>query len=52
MEDGKGKINQNNCLGCGRSERKCPNDAISITIDDVGNINELIDRIESYVNVS
>jgi UDP-glucose 4-epimerase len=52
MEDGKAKIDQNNCLGCGRCERKCPNDAISITIDDINSVNELISRIESYVDVS
>jgi len=52
MEDGKAKIDQNNCLGCGRCERKCPNDAISITIDDINSVNELIARIESYVDVS
>lgn len=51
-EDGKAQINQKNCLGCGRCERKCPNDAISITIDDFSHVDELIARIESYVDVS
>jgi heterodisulfide reductase subunit A-like polyferredoxin len=52
MEDGKAKIDQLNCLGCGRCERVCQNDAISITLDDVSSVNELIARIESYVDVS
>jgi ferredoxin len=52
MEDGKAKIDQSNCLGCGRCERVCQNDAISITLDDVSSVEELIARIESYVEVS
>ncbi|NHJ24080.1 MAG: hypothetical protein EAX89_05865 [Candidatus Lokiarchaeota archaeon] len=50
--DGKAFIDPNECKGCGRCERECPNDAISIRIDDYSRINELISRIESYVDVT
>jgi len=50
--DGKSHIDQESCLGCGRCERACQNDAISIDIDDYKHVDELIARIESYVNVA
>ena len=50
--DGKAHISQDDCKGCGRCERKCPRGAISITIDNLENINQAIDRIESHVDVT
>lgn len=52
VADGTAVIDQSNCLGCGRCETKCPNDAISITIDSVDGFKRMIDRIESFVDVS
>jgi len=45
-------VNQARCLGCGRCVGTCPNEAISITIDDPGRVDELISKIESHVDVS
>ena len=39
------------CKGCGRCAMACPNDAISITVDNPEYINQCIDRISAYVNV-
>jgi NAD-dependent dihydropyrimidine dehydrogenase PreA subunit len=50
--DGKAQINQDNCKGCGRCARKCPREAITITIDDYDSLNAAIDRISSYVDVT
>jgi ferredoxin len=50
--DGRAVIDQSSCLGCGRCETKCPYDAISITIDGVEGFKKMIDRIESFVDVS
>jgi UDP-glucose 4-epimerase len=52
MVDGKSVIDQDNCLGCGRCERECPTDAISIAMDDPEGIEKLFARIESYVDVT
>jgi heterodisulfide reductase subunit A-like polyferredoxin len=52
MIDEKAHVDQESCLGCGRCERACQNDAISINIDDYKHVDELIARIESYVNVA
>jgi len=46
------KVNQENCLGCGRCERVCPNGAKSITHDDPRRLDEFISRIEANVDVS
>jgi hypothetical protein len=43
MQDGIAKVNQ---------ERICPNEAISITLDDLKRLDELISRIEANVDVS
>jgi len=52
MENEKATINEDNCMGCGRCERLCPNQAISITIEDYSHIDELIARYESRVDIS
>ncbi len=52
MTDGIAKVNQNRCLGCGRCEQACPNDAISITIDKNSRVEEIIAKLESYVDVA
>ncbi|MHA1478803.1 MAG: 4Fe-4S binding protein, partial [Promethearchaeota archaeon] len=43
---------QDNCLGCGRCETTCPNDAISITINDLSYVDKLIEDLEAHVDVS
>lgn len=50
--DKKAIIDQNECRGCGRCERKCPNKAMTITLDDPSSIDALIARIESHVDVT
>lgn len=52
MIDGIANVNQNRCLGCGRCENTCPNDAISIIIDENSRVDELIAKLESYVDVT
>jgi ferredoxin len=40
------------CVGCGRCETACPNNAISITISDSSEVDELIKQIEAHVDVT
>ncbi len=51
MVDGKAIVDQDKCLGCGRCERKCPNEAITITLDNSSYVDELIASFEAYVDV-
>ncbi len=49
--DGKSVINDT-CRGCGRCVLVCPENAISLNIEDIKNIDESIERIESLVDVT
>jgi len=51
MIDGKAKINDIYCLGCGRCAEKCPNDAIKMELDDMSRLDEFIGKVEKYVDV-
>jgi len=50
--EGKAHIDPDYCLGCGRCVDVCPNGAISINIEDPSQIDELIEKIESVVDVT
>jgi UDP-glucose 4-epimerase len=52
MTDEIAYVNQDRCLGCGRCESVCPSEAITISIDDVSRVNELIKTLESHVDVA
>ncbi|MCP4764349.1 MAG: 4Fe-4S dicluster domain-containing protein [archaeon] len=51
-KNSKTSINQDNCLGCGRCASTCPNEAISITIDDYDRIEEVFKGFDSRVDIS
>ncbi|MHA2290040.1 MAG: indolepyruvate ferredoxin oxidoreductase subunit alpha [Promethearchaeota archaeon] len=50
--DEKANVNEKWCLGCGRCEEVCPNNAITISIENENRVNELIELLESYVDVA
>ncbi|MFW9948756.1 MAG: 4Fe-4S binding protein [Candidatus Thorarchaeota archaeon] len=50
--DGKAKIDQTRCLGCGRCAEVCPTGVTTIIIDDINRVDELIGKIEEYVDVT
>ncbi len=40
------------CVGCGRCETACPNNAISVTISDSSGVDDLIKQLEAHVDVT
>lgn len=51
LVNGKAHVDPVFCLGCGRCEAVCPNGAVSITISDSTQVDALIKKIESVVDV-
>ena len=52
LVDGKAKIDQTRCLGCGRCAEVCPTGATTIKIDDISRVDDLIGKLEEYVDVT
>jgi heterodisulfide reductase subunit A-like polyferredoxin len=52
LVDGKAKIDQTRCLGCGRCAEVCPTGATTIKIDDIRRVEDLIGKLEEYVDVT
>jgi ferredoxin len=52
LVDGKAKIDQTRCLGCGRCAEVCPTGATTIIIDDISRVDDLIGKLEEYVDVT
>ncbi|MHA2185182.1 MAG: DUF362 domain-containing protein [Promethearchaeota archaeon] len=50
--DGKAIVNQKRCLGCGRCESVCPEGATSIKVTDSNFVDDLIKKLEDYVDVT
>ncbi len=42
----------NTCKGCGRCVASCPQDALTLTIDGIHNLDNSIEKIESLVDVT
>ncbi|MCP4750824.1 MAG: hypothetical protein GY866_08020 [Proteobacteria bacterium] len=40
------------CVGCGRCQRTCPNEAVQISMNNPNYIEDVKQRIESFVNIS
>jgi UDP-glucose 4-epimerase len=48
LEDGAA-VHSDRCRGCGRCEANCPNDAVSISIENPNVVEDVKNRIESYL---
>ena len=51
MVDGKARINEGKCRGCGRCAELCPMDAIELDIEDTDFFRKAIGKIEPLVDI-